>query len=69
MYKNLVLLLILLLCGGLKAQEDLKIGLVLSGGGAKCMAQIGAIQVLEEAGVEIDYIGGTSMGGYYWRHV
>ena len=61
-YKNLILLLILLLSGGLKAQEDLKIGLVLSGGGAKCMAQIGAIQVLEEAGIEIDYIGGTSMG-------
>ena len=42
--------------------EDLKIGLVLSGGGAKGMAHIGALKVIEEAGIEIDYIGGTSMG-------
>ncbi|MCK5440282.1 MAG: patatin-like phospholipase family protein, partial [Maribacter sp.] len=39
-----------------------KIGLVLSGGGAKGMAHIGALKVIEEAGVTIDYIGGTSMG-------
>ncbi|WP_405412145.1 patatin-like phospholipase family protein [Maribacter sp. Asnod1-A12] len=39
-----------------------KIGLVLSGGGAKGMAHIGALKVIEEAGVEIDYIGGSSMG-------
>lgn len=40
-----------------------KIGLVLSGGGAKGFAHIGAIKVLVEAGVPIDYVGGTSMGG------
>ncbi len=39
-----------------------KIGLVLSGGGAKGMAHIGALKVIEEAGVKIDFIGGTSMG-------
>ncbi|WP_196890994.1 patatin-like phospholipase family protein [Aureivirga marina] len=39
-----------------------KIGLVLSGGGAKGFAHVGALKVIEEAGVEIDYIGGTSMG-------
>lgn len=39
-----------------------KVGLVLSGGGAKGMAHIGALKVIEEAGVKIDYIGGTSMG-------
>jgi len=39
-----------------------KIGLVLSGGGAKGFAHIGVLNVLEEAGVKIDYIGGTSMG-------
>tara|TARA_R110002126_G_scaffold120183_4_gene261324 strand:- start:2460 stop:4751 length:2292 start_codon:yes stop_codon:yes gene_type:complete len=39
-----------------------KIGLVLSGGGAKGMAHIGALKVIEEAGIEIDYIGGSSMG-------
>ena len=43
-------------------EEDLKVGLVLSGGGAKGMAHIGALKVIEEAGVRIDYIGGTSMG-------
>ncbi|MBO0341872.1 patatin-like phospholipase family protein [Flagellimonas profundi] len=39
-----------------------KVGLVLSGGGAKGLAHIGALKVIEEAGVKIDYIGGTSMG-------
>lgn len=39
-----------------------KIGLVLSGGGAKGFAHIGVLKVLEEAGLKIDYIGGTSMG-------
>lgn len=43
-------------------QEDVKVGLVLSGGGAKGLAHIGALKVIEEAGVRIDYIGGTSMG-------
>ncbi|MGB6153042.1 MAG: patatin-like phospholipase family protein [Pricia sp.] len=44
------------------AEKDLKIGLVLSGGGAKGLAHIGALKVMEEAGIKIDYIGGTSMG-------
>ncbi|QBN19445.1 patatin [Flavobacterium nackdongense] len=39
-----------------------KIGLVLSGGGAKGLAHVGVLKVLEQAGVKIDYIGGTSMG-------
>jgi len=46
----------------LSKQEEIKVGLVLSGGGAKGLAHIGAIRVLEDAGVQIDYIGGTSMG-------
>ncbi len=45
-----------------KAEKDLKVGLVLSGGGAKGLAHIGALKVIEESGVRIDYIGGTSMG-------
>ncbi len=47
------------------SQEDgppPKVGLVLSGGGAKGLAHIGVLKVLEEAGVRVDYIGGTSMG-------
>ena len=39
-----------------------KVGLVLSGGGAKGFAHIGVLKVIEEAGLPIDYIGGTSMG-------
>jgi NTE family protein len=36
---------------------------VLSGGAAKGIAHIGALKVIEEAGLPIDFIGGTSMGG------
>ncbi|WP_025742461.1 patatin-like phospholipase family protein [Aquimarina pacifica] len=43
-------------------QEDVKVGLVLSGGGAKGLAHIGVLKIIEETGVRIDYIGGTSMG-------
>ncbi len=39
-----------------------KVGLVLSGGGAKGMAHIGVIKAMEEAGLYPDYITGTSMG-------
>ncbi|MCX8112089.1 MAG: patatin-like phospholipase family protein [Bacteroidia bacterium] len=46
-----------------------RIGLVLSGGGARGAAHVGVIQALEEAGIPIDYITGTSMGamvgGFY----
>ncbi len=39
-----------------------KVGIALSGGGAKGLAHIGALKVLEEAGVQIDCIAGTSIG-------
>jgi len=39
-----------------------KIGLALSGGGAKGVAHIGVLKVLEELDIEVDYIAGTSMG-------
>ena len=46
-----------------------KIGLALGGGGAKGFAHIGIIKALETAGINIDYIAGTSMGalvgGFY----
>ncbi|MCD8292894.1 MAG: patatin-like phospholipase family protein, partial [Prevotellaceae bacterium] len=44
---------------GLRAQ---RVGLVLSGGGAKGMTHIGIIRALEENNIPIDYIAGTSMG-------
>ncbi|PTX45172.1 NTE family protein [Christiangramia gaetbulicola] len=43
-------------------EHEPKVGLVLSGGGAKGLAHIGVLKILEEEGIKIDYIGGTSMG-------
>lgn len=43
-------------------EQDVKVGVVLSGGGAKGLAHVGVLKVLEEAGVRVDYIAGTSMG-------
>lgn len=45
-----------------QSENNIKVGLVLSGGGAKGLAHIGALKVIEESGVQIDYIAGTSMG-------
>ena len=39
-----------------------KIGLVLSGGGAKGLAHIGTLKVIDSLGIKVDYIAGTSMG-------
>lgn len=44
------------------SQERPKIGLVLSGGGAKGLAHIGVLQAIDSARLNIDYITGTSMG-------
>ena len=55
----------LLRAGGTDSCADTgrpKIGLVLSGGGAKGSAHIGVLRVLEEAGISIDFVAGTSMG-------
>lgn len=64
MKKYILLILIFFSCISVfsQKQERAKVGLVLSGGGAKGFAHIGVLKVLEEAGVKIDYIGGTSMG-------
>ena len=45
-----------------QAQARAKVGVVLSGGGAKGMAHIGVLKVLEKAGIPIDIVTGTSMG-------
>jgi NTE family protein len=47
---------------GFKVPPNAKIGLSLSGGGAKGFAHIGVLKVLDSLGVKIDYISGTSMG-------
>ncbi|RKD13895.1 patatin [Pelobium manganitolerans] len=58
--KKLLLILFLFAANGAYAQ---KVGLVLSGGGAKGLAHIGVLKALEENNIPIDYIAGTSMGG------
>ena len=45
-----------------KDRNDLKVGLVLSGGGAKGYAHLGVLRVLEKEDIKIDYIAGTSIG-------
>jgi NTE family protein len=66
MKKVLSIIMLLFTCS-LFSQEvcenkDIKVGLVLSGGGAKGFSHVAVLKVLEEAGVRVDYIGGTSMG-------
>ena len=56
------LLLLLIMSVTLCAQNQPKVGLVLSGGGAKGFAHIGVLKEIEKSGLQIDYIGGTSMG-------
>jgi NTE family protein len=71
MKKNSILLFLFFIAftksNYLKAQENEsslppKIGLVLSGGGAKGLAHIGTLKVIDSLGIKVDYIAGTSMG-------
>ena len=67
-FKIICVALLSLISIGVFAQESVtikerpKVGLVLSGGGAKGAAHIGVLKYIEEAGIPIDYIAGTSMG-------
>ncbi|GAA4889935.1 patatin-like phospholipase family protein [Flaviramulus aquimarinus] len=66
-FKTIILSLFLLISFSAKAQNEKqedtpKVGLVLSGGGAKGLAHIGVLKVIDSLGVKVDYIGGTSMG-------
>lgn len=57
--KNIIALFALFCTATLPAQ---KVGLVMSGGGAKGLYHIGVMKALEENGIPIDYVSGTSMG-------
>jgi NTE family protein len=46
-----------------RIQSRTAIGLVLAGGGARGLAHLGVMQALAAQGIEIDYVGGTSIGG------
>ena len=68
MKKSILILFALLMTGMANAQTDSttvgrkKVAVVLSGGGAKGMAHIGVLKVLEKAGIPVDIVTGTSMG-------
>ncbi|MDR1886722.1 MAG: patatin-like phospholipase family protein [Prevotellaceae bacterium] len=58
-----VILLILIISGSkIRANDSIRIGLVLSGGGAKGLFHIGVLKALEENNIPVDYVAGTSMG-------
>ena len=60
MKKILFCIISLFVLSSLFAEQ--KIGLALSGGGARGLAQIGVLKVIEEENIPIDYIAGTSIG-------
>lgn len=62
MRRLLLVLLLLLPLPALAAEARPKIGLVLSGGAARGLAHIGVLKALDEQGIQIDAIAGTSMG-------
>jgi NTE family protein len=58
----LVVLLITLSGMATTGNGRLKVGLVLGGGGAKGAAEVGVLKIIEQVGIPIDYIAGTSIG-------
>ena len=58
--KIVSILLLSLLAGGVARGE--RVGVVMSGGGAKGLYHIGVLEALEENGIPVDYVAGTSMG-------
>ena len=68
MKKILLMIIAVLMIGAANAQTDSttvkrkKVAVVLSGGGAKGMAHIGVLKVLEKAGIPVDIVTGTSIG-------
>lgn len=69
MKKNIILLFLFMtvvwnaqIKDGFTIPKNPKVGLSLSGGGAKGFAHIGVLKVLDSLGVKVDYISGTSMG-------
>ena len=57
-----LIFLFVLIGNSVFAQEDKRVGLVLSGGTARGLAHIGVLKVLEEEKVPVEYVTGTSMG-------
>lgn len=57
-----ILLLLTCFCNTHAQQNRLRVGVVLGGGGAKGAAEVGVLHAIEQAGIPIDYIAGTSIG-------
>ena len=60
--KAVIALSVILIFSSIHCHSKEKVGLVLSGGGAKGIAHVGVIKALEENGIPVDYVAGTSMG-------
>ncbi|MBU2927984.1 patatin-like phospholipase family protein [Winogradskyella psychrotolerans] len=65
--KNILIIVFTMALCSLEAQDTIghtepKVGLVLSGGGAKGFAHIGVLKVIDSLEIKIDYVAGTSMG-------
>ncbi len=60
--KKIFLIILFIPLLSLAQKKQPKVGLVLSGGGAKGLAHVGVLKEIDKAGLQIDYIGGTSMG-------
>jgi NTE family protein len=62
MRRVIAVLLLAAACASAIAQDRPRVGLVLSGGGARGLAHVGVLQVLEQERIPIDAVAGTSMG-------
>ncbi len=64
MIRSIIIAVLLICCGVTFAQQDERprIGVTLSGGGAKGLAHIGILKAIDSAGIQVDYLTGTSMG-------
>ena len=62
MKNNLIFIIFIIPLFVFSQQKQPKIGLVLSGGGAKGFAHISVLKEIDKAGIQLDYIAGTSMG-------
>lgn len=62
MKRLLYIIVIVMACITTSLAQRPKVGLVLGGGGAKGGAEVGALKAIEEAGIHVDYIAGTSIG-------
>lgn len=61
-YQSLLFFILLTIAHCTFSQKRPKIGLALSGGGVRGLAHIGILKAIDEAGIKIDYIAGTSIG-------